>query len=200
MNHVENTVAALRRGDVVLVPTDTNYALAADPWNEQACKKIFDLKKRDMNKPLTLFVAEPEDVWRYTDLTKLGQRILLEKLVASMPGAINLVVPKSANAPAHPFIKPDSVSIVCNKQSVLREVIRRFGRPLGMSSANLSGIEATTLIDIEQARETFGGRVGYILPASETPTATVSSTIVSLLGSEIETIRAGDINVMALLC
>lgn len=200
MNHVENTVAALRRGDVVLVPTDTNYALAADPWNERACKKIFDLKKRDRNKPLTLFVAEPEDVWRYTDLTKLGQRILLEKLVASMPGAINLVVPKSANAPAHPFIKPDSVSIVCNKQSVLREVIRRFGRPLGMSSANLSGIEATTLIDIEQARETFGGRVGYILPASETPTATVSSTIVSLLGSEIETIRAGDINVMALLC
>lgn len=200
MNHVENTVAALRRGDVVLVPTDTNYALAADPWNERACKKIFDLKKRDRNKPLTLFVAEPEDVWRYTDLTKLGQRILLEKLVASMPGAINLVVPKSANAPAHPFIKPDSVSIVCNKQSVLREVIRRFGRPLGMSSANLSGIEATTLIDIEQARETFGGRVGYILPASETPTATVSSTIVSLLGSEIETLRAGDINVMALLC
>lgn len=200
MNHVENTVAALRRGDVVLVPTDTNYALAADPWNERACKKIFDLKKRDRNKPLTLFVAEPEDVWRYTDLTKLSQRILLEKLVASMPGAINLVVPKSANAPAHPFIKPDSVSIVCNKQSVLREVIRRFGRPLGMSSANLSGIEATTLIDIEQARETFGGRVGYILPASETPTATVSSTIVSLLGSEIETIRAGDINVMALLC
>lgn len=200
MNHVENTVAALRRGDVVLVPTDTNYALAADPWNERACKKIFDLKKRDRNKPLTLFVAEPEDVWRYTDLTKLSQRILLEKLVASMPGAINLVVPKSANAPAHPFIKPDSVSIVCNKQSVLREVIRRFGRPLGMSSANLSGIEATTLIDIEQARETFGGRVGYILPASETPTATVSSTIVSLLGSEIETLRAGDINVMALLC
>lgn len=199
MNHITNTVAALKRGEVVLVPTDTNYALAVDPWNEDACRKIFDLKQRDLKKPLTLFIAHPADVWRYVDMTKINQREALEKLVAFMPGAINIVVPRSSLVPNHQYIKPDSVSLVCNKQSVLREVIDLFGRPLGMSSANISGVEHDMLIDIELARNTFGDRVGYILPASEVPTTTVSSTIISFLGETVETIRKGDIDVLELL-
>lgn len=72
MQHIHNTVAALKRGEVVLVPTDTNYALAADPWNIDACQKIYDLKKRERQKPLTLFVAEPAQAWDYIAVDKVN--------------------------------------------------------------------------------------------------------------------------------
>ena len=70
---------------------------------------------------------------------------------------------------------------------------------LGMSSANLSGVESDCLIDIDAARQTFGDRVGYILPAAQRPVTTVSSTIVSLLEKEIKILRAGDMDIMAML-
>ncbi|RWR01430.1 hypothetical protein ED28_13125 [[Pantoea] beijingensis] len=199
MQHIHNTVAALKRGDVVLVPTDTNYALAADPWNSEACKKIYDLKKRDRQKPLTLFVAQPDQVWDYIDVSQVLHRDALNKLIAVMPGALNLVVPASDKVPLNPYLKPESVSLVCNHQRVLQQVIALFGRPLGMSSANLSGEESGCLIDIDAARQTFGTRVGYILPASQRPVTTLSSTIVSLLGKEITILRKGDIDIMSIL-
>ncbi|MCK6855942.1 L-threonylcarbamoyladenylate synthase [Enterobacter cloacae] len=199
MQHIHNTVAALKRGEVVLVPTDTNYALAADPWNIDACQKIYDLKKRERQKPLTLFVAEPAQAWDYIAVDKVQHRAALDKLIGAMPGALNVVVPASDNVPQNPYLKPESISLVCNHQSVLQEVIALFGRPLGMSSANLSGVESDCLIDIDAARQTFGDRVGYILPAAQRPVTTVSSTIVSLLEKEIKILRAGDMDIMAML-
>ncbi|MFK3661299.1 L-threonylcarbamoyladenylate synthase [Scandinavium sp. NPDC088450] len=199
MEHIYNTVAALKRGEVVLVPTDTNYALAVDPWNVEACKKIYDLKKRDPEKPLTLFVADPEQAWDYIQIDKIRHPSALKKLIAAMPGALNLVVPASEKVPVNPYLKTDSVSLVCNQQSVLRQVIALFGRPLGMSSANLSGVESEGLIDLTAASETFGERVGYILPASQKPLTTISSTIVSLLGEEVQTLRKGDIDIATML-
>ncbi|MBK4716653.1 L-threonylcarbamoyladenylate synthase [Tenebrionicola larvae] len=199
MQHLHKTIAALKRGDVVLVPTDTNYALAADLWNIEACKKIYDLKKRDSQKPLTLFISEPEQAWDYIAVSKVRHRDALKKLIAAMPGPLNLVVPASENVPVNPYLKLNSISLVCNQQRALRDLIRLHGRPLGMSSANLSGIESDRLIDIETARLTFGDSVGYILPASQPPETTVSSTIVSLLGDEIQTLRKGDVDIAAIL-
>ncbi len=199
MQHIHNALTALKRGDVILVPTDTNYALAADPWNIDACRKIYTLKKRDSQKPLTLFISEPEEAWDYIAIENVYHRDVLKKLIAAWPGPLNLVVPASENVPANPYLRPDSVSLVCNQQSVLRDLIRLHGRPLAMSSANLSGVDSGCLIDIDAARITFGDSVGYILPASQRPSTTVSSTIVSLLGNEIQTLRKGDIDIAAMM-
>ncbi|BBV06832.1 TPA: L-threonylcarbamoyladenylate synthase [Providencia stuartii] len=199
MNHVLNAVTSLKQGEVILVPTDTNYALAADPWNEAACRKIFELKQRDLQKPLTIFIANPQEIWKYVDISKVQQIGALEKLIAFMPGPINIVVPKTSLAPSNQFIKSESVALVCNKQPVLREVIELFGRPLGLSSANISGVNYETLIDADLAYSTFGDRVGYILPHSDKLTTTVSSTIVSFLGDTIEILRKGDIDIQDIL-
>lgn len=199
MNSIDKTVEVLRKGNVVLVPTDTNYALAADPWNVEACSKIYALKKRDIRKPLTLFISKPEDVWLYCDHSQIKVRDELKKLISVMPGPINLVLPKSHHVPNHEYIDNKSISIVCNKQPLLRKVIEQFGKPLALSSANLSGIEYEHLIDSKLAQETFGDRVGYVLQTNDNPTTTVSSTIVSVLGHHIETLRQGDIHVDELM-
>ena len=57
---IEQAVAALRRGEIVGVPTDTLYGLAADPFREDALGAIFELKGRPVNKPLAILVASLE--------------------------------------------------------------------------------------------------------------------------------------------
>ena len=72
-----NIAQALKDGGVGIVPTDTNYGLAVDPFNEEACTKLYEIKNRDSKKPLTLLIAKPNDVLKYADLSKLDKDLLL---------------------------------------------------------------------------------------------------------------------------
>lgn len=192
MSPTEKAVAVLQQEGVLLVPTDTNYALAVDPWSISACEKVYAIKQRDITKPLTLFVAESEDIWRYVDLSR-WQHATLEHLVAFLPGPLNLVLPKSLHAPNHRYIKEDSISVVCNRQPALQALLKAWGRPLALTSANISGVEHAGLIDHQLAAFTFGQQVDYVLPGAEANATTTSSTIVSLLNDQLSVIRQGDI-------
>jgi tRNA A37 threonylcarbamoyladenosine synthetase subunit TsaC/SUA5/YrdC len=115
------------------------------------------------------------------------------------PGPLNFVLKKSPAAPRHPYLKEDSISIVCNRHPVLNALIDRFGRPLAMTSANLSGVEHDCLIDFALASRTFPDAVDYIVPPGDlTPETTRSSTIVSLLDGTPRVLRQGDVVVPAL--
>lgn len=190
----EHAANVLKQGGVLMVPTDTNYAFAADPWNEHACARLYEIKKRDVKKPLTLFVSRPDDLWNYIDLSGDLEDVLRPLVSQHWPGPLNFVLPKSSAAPDHPYLKEDSISVVCNRNPVLNDLIQRFGRPLAMTSANLSGVEHDRLIDYELATQTFPDAVDYIVPpAPDKPTTTRSSTIVSLLDGTLKVLRQGDI-------
>ncbi|WP_380179052.1 L-threonylcarbamoyladenylate synthase [Kalamiella sp. sgz302252] len=194
MSPIEKAVKVLQREGVLLVPTDTNYALAVDPWSVSACEKVYAIKQRDVKKPLTLFLASPEEIQNYVELSR-WQRETFSRLMHFLPGPLNLVLPKSAQAPDHQFIKEDSISLVCNSQPALQALLRAWGRPLALTSANISGIEHAGLIDHSLAEATFGRQVDYVLPGGGTSTTTTSSTIVSLLGDRLTVIRQGDIRI-----
>ncbi len=191
---ITKAIEVLKREGVLLVPTDTNYALAVDPWSLKACEKVYNIKQRDPKKPLTLFLSHPEDIWRYVQLTD-WQKETLKPLLNYLPGPLNLVLPKSTHAPNHQYIKEDSVSVVCNRQPVLQELLSAWGRPLALTSANISGVEQAQLIDYQQAAITFGEQVDFILPGGKPTPNTTSSTIVSLLGDRLSVLRQGDVRV-----
>jgi tRNA A37 threonylcarbamoyladenosine synthetase subunit TsaC/SUA5/YrdC len=76
----------------------------------------------------------------------------------------------------------------------LNALIDRFGRPLAMTSANMSGVEHDCLIDYELASRTFPDAVDYIVPPGGVkPQTTRSSTIVSLLDGTMKVLRQGDV-------
>ncbi|AOJ27441.1 MULTISPECIES: L-threonylcarbamoyladenylate synthase [Burkholderia] len=184
----------LKNGGVLMVPTDTNYAFAADPWNERACARLYEIKKRDVKKPLTLFVSDPQELWAYASLEAEQADTVRTLMERFWPGPLNFVLPKSARAPDHRYLKEDSISVVCNRNPVLNELIGTFGRPLAMTSANLSGVEHDCLIDYDLATRTFPDAVDFIVPpAPGKPTTTKSSTIVSLLDGTLKVLRQGDI-------
>jgi tRNA threonylcarbamoyl adenosine modification protein (Sua5/YciO/YrdC/YwlC family) len=194
MQPIEHAAAILEDGGVLMVPTDTNYAFAADPWNVKACARLYEIKKRDVKKPLTLFVSRPEDVWLYAQVP-LDQAEAVNSLMARhWPGPLNFVLRKSADAPNHPYLKEESISVVCNRNPILNALIDRFGRPLAMTSANMSGVEHDCLIDYELASRTFPDAVDYIVPPGGVkPQTTRSSTIVSLLDGTMKVLRQGDV-------
>lgn len=191
---IEHAATILKNGGVLMVPTDTNYAFAADPWNVEACARLYEIKKRDVKKPLTLFVSRPEDVWEYAQVPDAQAEAVSSLMARHWPGPLNFVLKKSPAAPSHLYLKEDSISVVCNRNSVLNALIDLFGRPLAMTSANLSGVEHDCLIDYELASRTFPDAVDYILPpGGVAPQTTRSSTIISLLDGTLKVLRQGDI-------
>jgi tRNA threonylcarbamoyl adenosine modification protein (Sua5/YciO/YrdC/YwlC family) len=191
---IETAAQFILNNGVILVPTDTNYALATNPWNEKSCAQLYSIKKRDIRKPLTLFIAEPNEIYQYIDLKKVDKQFLTNIIHNYWPGPLNLVLPKSANAPSNIYFDSDTISIVCNINPILQSIIRAVNMPLGLSSANISGTEIDGIIDFELAAKTFQNEIDYIITSNaETLNTSTSSTIISITQDEIKVLRQGDI-------
>lgn len=192
--NIQTAAQFILNNGVILVPTDTNYALTTNPWNEKSCARLYSIKKRDIRKPLTLFIAEPDEIYQYIDLKEVDQQFLSNIINKHWPGPLNLVLPKSAKAPSNIYFDSGTISIVCNVNPVLKSIIKAVNMPLGLSSANISGKEINGIIDFELAAKTFHDKIDYIVPSNAKTTETsTSSTIISITEGEIKVLRQGDI-------
>src|SRR5687768_10243106 len=90
---VLEAVAALRRGEVIGLPTETVYGLAADAANAEAVRKIFQLKRRPADHPLIVHIADAATLTRWTG----GRSLLADKLAeAFWPGPLTMILPRHA--------------------------------------------------------------------------------------------------------
>lgn len=197
MSNLDAVVKHLKQGGVALVETDTNFALACLPWDEKICEKIYLIKKRPPEKPLTLFISNSRDAFELTHFENEKDSKKFQELVNEhWPGPLNFIVNSSDKAPKHRYFDQQSVSLVYNKKQSLNELIDKLESPLALTSANISGVTSNGLIDKEQALENFEGQVLLLedtdLDRKET---TMSSTIVKIENGHAITIRQGDIKI-----
>ncbi|MEA1902198.1 MAG: L-threonylcarbamoyladenylate synthase [Actinomycetota bacterium] len=180
---VEAAVEAIRAGEVVGLPTDTVYGIGADPLNESAVAKLFELKGRPENKPVGLLVATVEQA-------KLAGEIHgdAEALVAdNWPGALTLVViPKIIIASWVGDSQRRTVGIRVPDHPIARELLAAAG-PLAVTSANRSG--GPEALDHVAAREAFGDDVAVYLEGSSP--GGVASTVVDATTDEFTVLRQG---------
>lgn len=140
----------LNHGDVVAIPTETVYGLAARLSDVQAVQKIFALKNRPQDNPLIVHLAD------VSDLSELVQKIpdSFQKILQFWPGPLTVVLP--ANTHLVPEIVRaglDTVALRVPEKSVTRELIRLTG-PLVAPSANLSGKPSATRM--QHVEDDFG--------------------------------------------
>ena len=189
----ENFAIAARcvaEGGVVIAPSDTNLALTLDPWNDDAIRRAFEIKRRPPTQALTLFVREPGDWRSYADVADAGP---VDRVVGRFwPGPLNIVVPRNAAVPDTIVRGGPTVAIGCIANPVLRGLLSYLKRPVAMTSANLSGQADGVLVDLELALAQVGDAVDYILAGGADGT-TKSSTIVDLSGPP-RILRQGDIS------
>jgi L-threonylcarbamoyladenylate synthase len=182
-----DAVAALRRGDVIVFPTETLYGLGADALNISAVEKVFQLKGRDPNQPFPVLVSDRSMleslVWQIVPLA--------EKLMARFwPGPLTLVLPARPNIPKPLVNSAGGVGVRISNQLVAQEILKMLGRPLTATSANPSGQPAAH--SVAQARAYFSGKIEIFLDGGELASRT-GSTIAEVVGNKIKIIRAGEI-------
>lgn len=128
-------VAALRSGDIIGVPTDTVYGLAADPWHSGASDRLFLVKGRPRNVELAVFVSGPDQARELST----GLPEAAEKLMAAFwPGALTIVVPRRPDVDADLGDEDATIGLRCPGHPVPLALCREFG-PYATTSANRHG-------------------------------------------------------------
>ncbi len=179
-------VAALARGELVAMPTETVYGLAADATNADAIAAIFLAKGRPRFNPLIVHVPSLGEA---KQLAVLGSAA--EQLAAAFwPGPLTLVLPKAPGAGIADLVTAglDTVAIRMPAHPVAQALLTAFGRPVAAPSANRSGhVSATTAAHV---LDDLDGQVSVVLDAGPTPIG-MESTIVGLSAGMPVLLRAG---------
>jgi tRNA threonylcarbamoyl adenosine modification protein (Sua5/YciO/YrdC/YwlC family) len=140
---VGSAVEALREGDIVGLPTDTVYGLAADPWHSGAADRLFRVKRRPRNVELVLFVDGIEQALAVSDSVPPAAMRLMEQL---WPGGLTIVLPRRAGVEADLGEDDATIGLRCPDHPVPLAVARSFG-PYATTSANLHGEPPATTAD-----------------------------------------------------
>ena len=176
----------VKKGGMVVYPTDTVYGLGCNPFYETAVQRIKKIKRRN-NNPLPILAYDIENVERIAILNDRAKKIAKR----IWPGPITLVTPKIKNLPDSITSSLNSVAVrIPNNQIVLRLIKLCSGLLVG-TSANISGANSpTTAIE---ANKQIGDKVDIVLDGGPTSLGE-ESTVISLIEDKVKILRAGAIS------
>ena len=179
----------LKDGELVAIPTETVYGLAADALNGEAVANIFKAKGRPMDNPLIVHIA---DLSQVDDLVAFVPPVLEDLAKAFWPGPLTVILEKSDLIPDEVSAGLDTVAIRMPSHPVARAIIKAAGTPLAAPSANTSGKPSTT--SAQHVLNDYGaaGPLAAIVDAGPCRVG-VESTIVSLLGERPRLLRPGGV-------
>jgi len=181
--------SAIRRGELVVTPTDTVYGVAADAFNPTAVNLLLAAKGRGRDMPVPVLVASQQMADAVVDAMPDAGRALAD---AFWPGALTLVVRHTVHLAWDLGETRGTVAVRVPDHPIALSLIEQTG-PLAVSSANRSGSPAP--ITAMDARLQLGGAVAVYLDAGPAPAAALPSSIVDVTGDEPRLLRAGALDV-----
>ena len=168
----------IRAGEVLGMPTDTFYGLAADPFNLRAVDRVYDIKSRSRHKPLSLLI---ESVDQAEELCKPLPEEFYHLARRYWPGPLTIIVKAAPRLPLKVTANTGNVALRVPSAKIPLAVVGAAQIPITATSANLSGeSECTTA---EAVREQLRGRISIIVDGGTSPRE-VASTIVDLTDEE----------------
>lgn len=187
MDRLEDGVAALQAGDLVVYPTETFYAIGADAFSSTAIRRLFRVKRRELGRPIGLIAADTAMAFSLAREIPLDARRLAD---AFWPGPLTLVLPARDDI-ARELAGSDGVGVRVSPNPVARALSAGLGRPITASSANLSGEAPASTLD--EARTQLGGKVKVYLEGGKL-TASAPSTVVAVNATGWKMVRVGAIS------
>jgi L-threonylcarbamoyladenylate synthase len=132
---IKDSLTALRKGGIILYPTDTIWAIGCDATNLSGIKKIYDIKSRDKSKSLIILVDGEQMLGQYVrDIPEIAF-----ELTSVSDSPLTIIYPGGINLAAGVCSDDGSVGIRICHDEFCRELISRFRKPIVSTSANLSG-------------------------------------------------------------
>jgi len=186
----ERAVDLLRKGEVVALPTETVYGLAADALNPIAVAKIFEAKERPRFDPLIVHLPDKQWLERVAKIDNRSRAQTKELIAQFWPGPLTLVLDRQPIVPEIVIAGLDTVAVRMSSNPVFTEIISAFGKPLAAPSANRFGrISPTTA---QHVFDELSGRIPLIIDAGPT-THGIESTIIAVHEDKIRILRRGPI-------
>lgn len=190
LKNKDEIINVLTNGGVIAYVTDTVWGLGCLPNNESAVKKIYEIKKREAQKPLILMSNDIYPLLDYVKpIPKIGQ-VLIKKY---FPGALTIVTDKSENTPDYITSSMPTVGIRVPDNEVFREICEIIpGHVLATTSANLS--HQPSAKTYEQALENMSGLADLIIEDYGYVAKGLESTVVGVINNELRIFRQGAIH------
>jgi L-threonylcarbamoyladenylate synthase len=183
---VEEAVRALAAGDIVGLPTDTVYGLAADPFRTGASDRLFQVKARPRRLQLPVLVADAEQALSLTTAVSEMAYLLMERF---WPGPLTIVLARRADLDVDLGDEDLTIGVRCPDHAVPRAVCAVAG-PIAVTSANRHG--ESELRTAAAVAETLGATVDLVLDAG--PCLGTPSTVVDCTGVVPKLLREGHLS------
>jgi len=183
----DEIVSVLRSGGVIGFPTDTAYGLGADPYNEQAVRKVFDLKGRPETKPILLLVNSLE----MAEAVVLSTGMFNTLARTFWPGPLTLILRAQPNIPAWITAGTGNVGIRWPSSGFAAELVRRLEQPITATSANKSGLPSC--ITATEVQSQLGDSLPILVDGGEL-SARGGSTLLDLTTEPPTLLREGPIS------
>ena len=181
-DNIQKAIACIKNEEVVGIPTETVYGIGVDPLSQAAVDKIFNLKEREENKPLSILVHSFHDLIKLKIISKVPEIVELY-----WPGPLTIIVESELNfADGVGTKNPNSIGVRVPDNELTLELLKKTG-PLAVTSANISGQEDIT--NEKDAESVFGDKIGHYLQGSALHGS--GSTIVDFRDEEFKVIREG---------
>jgi len=179
---IHEAIDVLISGGVILYPTDTVYGLGANVFNEGALKKVYEIKNRDFNKPLSVSVSSLNDLLLIAEIRIEHRDLVIDKL----PGPFTFVLYKTPVIPNNFISNNKKIGVRIPKCKITTELSQIF--PITSTSANLSSKE--TLETPKKIAKQLNGDVDLAIDIGPL-TSKQASTVVDLTRRDYKILRQG---------
>ena len=136
---IEKAVEVLRKGGVILYPTDTIWGLGCDATNPQAVEKIYKIKQRPNTKSMLILLDSMNKLMDYAYVPSMAWELIK---VSNQP--LTIIYPEAKNLAPNLIAEDGTIGIRIVRDDFCRDLIRAFGKPIVSTSANVSGKPAPT--------------------------------------------------------
>lgn len=180
-------VDALKRGEVIVFPTETFYGLGADAFNEAAVGQVVSLKGRSPDQTVPIIVADREMLNSVVTHVSPAAQKLIDQF---WPGPLTLVLPAKKNLPALLLNRDGGIGVRISSHPLATRLARELGHPITATSANPSGREPSRTL--EKARAYFSGQIEIFLDGGRLE-GKKGSTVMDVSQDKIRIVRQGEI-------
>ena len=186
-NQLDEAAKLLRQGKVIAFPTETVYGLGVIYDSKEAYDELVKVKRRPPTKPFTLMLADREEVEKFAALNKVSKAIVKNL----MPGQITMITKAQPGLPSWCVSDIGNIGVRIADYDLIRDLIRKTGKPLLVPSANKSGEQPGTTA--KEVVDAFDDEIAAVVDGKTV--SNIPSTIVLVEETHTEIFREGAIKI-----
>lgn len=176
-----------KKGGIIAYPTETFYGLGVDPFNESAIKKLFVLKGRDPDKPISILVKDKNMLLAVVEEIPPAAEKLIKKF---WPGPLTIIFKAKKTVPSAITGNTGKIAVRISSNPITQKLLEIIDSPITTTSANPSGKKSPVIV--KEVKDYFGDKIDLLIDGGLL-SGKLGSTIVDTTERELKITRQGEI-------